>query len=153
MKFGISLILVLTTWNLFAKVTLKDVNALGLVHFQQIELAEEPYSVLVYQSKGNQIIQLHSEKKLIFEKKVNEVTDGFQKIRFKLFPNAELPFALIFQQKGVHGEQFSIVSLQDGKEVFHVTSAWPLEFEDAKDQIKVHVVDEDKKTTIKTWKP
>lgn len=153
MKFGISLLFILVGWNLFAKVTLKDVNSLGIVHYQQAELSEDMFTILVSATKGSQSIQLFAEDKLIFEKKVSPVTDGFRLVRFKTFEQSEIPFAIIVSNKGVHGQQISVISLKDGKEVWHETSAWPLEFELTKKSVEVKLTDEDQKAQAKSWAP
>lgn len=153
MKFGISLLFVLTTWNLFAKVTLKDINSLGLVYFQEAELESGAYSIVVSNSKGNQVTQIYLDDKIIFEQKVSPITDAFKQIRLRYFAKSETPYAIIKYQKGVHGEQVKVVSLKDGKVAYHETSVWPLMLDFSDDELTINIVDEDKKTTTKKWKP
>lgn len=153
MKFGISLLLVLMAWSLFAKVTLKDIDSLGLVHFQQVELSEESYSLLVSNTKGDQLTQLYTAKKVIFEQRASPVTDAFIQVHFKVFNKSEIPFAILKFQKGVHGEQVKVVSLKDGKVVYHETSAWPLEISLSNEGLEVTIVDENQKSTTKKWVP
>ncbi len=135
------------------KATLEDIKNLHLIHYQQIDLLEDPYQALVYYEKGDEVIELYNDKKLVFKKKISSVTDGFKKIDFKVMDESTTPYAIIQQQKGVHGEQVMIISLADGKELFHQTSAWPMEIIIDHKGVDVKVVDEKKKTSQKRWRP
>ncbi len=153
MKVGISLLFLLLCSHIFAQVTLEDVKKLGLVQYQSVEVLEDPYSLLVFLEKGEQVIQLFNGNKIILDKRVSSITDSFRSIQFKTFDNSENPYAVILLQKGVHGEQVYIFSLVDGKEVFHLSSVWPMEVNISSSKVEAIAIDENKKKIPKTWSP
>ncbi len=158
MKLGTSLITFLITLlisgSLQAEVSLDQVESLGLIYFQKAELSEEPYTAIVHYEKSEQVIRLfNSENKKIYEKKVSSLTDAFQKIDFIVLDNSDSPYAIIKLQKGVHGEQAFIISLEEGKEVFHQASVWPISIDIGRDGIDITIVDESKKSSQKRWEP
>lgn len=153
MKLGISFVILLISLNLYAKVTLEQVDSMGLINYQKVSLLDDPYSLLVFNTQGGQVIELYNDKKKVYSRSLSLLTDSFISVFFRVFDDAQAPFAILKLQKGVHGEQLVVINLESGKEVFHDSSVWPLELQISSKAVDYKVFDEKKKAHSKHWAP
>ncbi len=115
----------------------------GVLYFQHAALAEKDWDVLVSQHReGNTILLYDNDKrKPVYQFTLAAPTDTFIRLQW-LELNGFEPLLATVWQRGVHGEQFILLDPSEQKQLYRLTSSWPLRFSACKEGIAVTIMKE-----------
>lgn len=121
----------------------KHLQQQGVVYFQNAALAERDWDVLVsHNRKGNTLLVYDNDsRKQVYQYTLAAPTDTFVRLQWVELNGFEPLLATVWQ-RGVHGEQFILLDPGEKKQLYRLTSGWPLSFSACKEGIAVTIMKE-----------